>query len=581
MSRIASRPISHLLEIHLDSWRGYVVLGAILGMLLVLAGRAIYLQSLRHEFLQQKGDALASRIVELPAHRGMIADRTGEPLAISTPVESLWANPSAAQLNAQQLKQLAVVLDMPVQEIQAKLAQTDKEFVYIKRRLPPNQAEAVAKLGIAGLALQREYRRYYPAGEVAAHLLGFTGLDDSGQEGMELAYQNVLAGVPGSRRVLKDRKGNIFEDVESILSPKPGQDLTLSIDMRLQYLAYRELQAAVVANKAKAGAIVVLDAKTGEILALANTPSFNPNNREGVKPWQMRNHAVTDEYEPGSTMKPFTIAAAMDTGKYRPDTLIDTENGSYVIGTKRIHDAHPHGMLTVSQVIQKSSNVGASKIALSMTPEYMWTAFHNAGFGTVPQVGFPGAASGSLRPYQKWRTIEQATMSYGNGISVSLLQLARAYTVFTNHGVMRPVTMLKINGAGQPGTRVFSAQSADALIPMLESVISPEGTAPQAAIEGYRVAGKTGTAHKPDRGGYSADKYIASFIGFAPASNPRLIIAVMVDEPSAGQYYGGTVSAPVFKKVMQGALRQLDVAPDKEITQKPIPATVAGEDEST
>ncbi|MEQ1669048.1 MAG: penicillin-binding protein 2, partial [Sulfuriferula sp.] len=353
-----------------------------------------------------------------------------------------------------------------------------------------------------------------------------------------------------------------------------------SIDMRLQYLAYRELQAAVLANKAKAGAIVVLDAKTGEILALANVPSFNPNNRVGVKPWQMRNHAVTDEFEPGSTMKPFTVAAAMDTGKYRADSLIDTEGGSYVVGTKRIRDAHPHGMLTVSQVIQKSSNVGASKIALSMTPEYMWTSFHNAGFGTVPQVGFPGAASGSLRPYEKWRPIEQATMSYGNGISVSLLQLARAYTVFTNHGVMKPVTMLKLKGAGEPGVRVFSAQSADALTPMLESVISAEGTAPQAALEGYRVAGKTGTAHKPDKGGYSADKYIASFIGYAPASNPRLIIAVMVDEPSAGQYYGGTVSAPVFKKVMQGALRQLDVAPDKPITQKAIPAIVAGEDES-
>ncbi|MEQ1669102.1 MAG: penicillin-binding protein 2, partial [Sulfuriferula sp.] len=379
MSRIASRPTSHLLELHLVSWRAYFVLGAILLMLLILAGRAIYLQSLRHEFLQRKGDALASRVVELPAHRGMIADRTGEPLAISTPVESLWANPSAVQLSPSQLKQLAAVLGMSAQEIQVKLAAKEKEFVYIKRRLPPDQAAAVAQLGIAGMALQREYRRYYPAGEVAAHLLGFTGLDDSGQEGMELAHQATLAGVPGSRRVLKDRKGNIFEDLASILSPKPGQDLTLSIDMRLQYLAYRELQAAVLANKAKAGAIVVLDAKTGEILALANVPSFNPNNREGVKPWQMRNHAVTDEYEPGSTMKPFTIAAAMDTGKYRPDTLIDTDNGSYVVGTKRIHDAHPHGMLTVSQVIQKSSNVGASKIALSMSPEYMWTEFHNAG----------------------------------------------------------------------------------------------------------------------------------------------------------------------------------------------------------
>lgn len=580
MSRIALRPTSHLLEIYLQQWRGRLVLGLMVTGFLVLTGRAMYLQGLHHDFLQRKGDALASRVVELPAHRGMIADRNGEPLAISTPVESLWANPSSMQASSQQLKQLAAILQIPVAELQAKQAQTDREFVYLKRRLPPDQAEAVAKLAIPGLSLQREYRRYYPAGEVSAHILGFTGVDDSGQEGMELAYQSWLAGKPGSRRVLKDRKGNIFEDVEGILSPKPGHDLALSIDMRLQYLAYRELLAGVLANKAKAGAIVILDAKTGEILALANVPSFNPNNREGVKPWQMRNHAVTDEYEPGSTMKPFTVAAAMDTGKYHSDTLIDTENGSYQIGTKRIRDAHPHGMLTVSQVIQKSSNVGASKMALSMTPEYLWSELHNAGFGTVPQVGFPGAASGSLRPYQKWRPIEQATMSYGNGISVSLLQLARAYTVFTNHGVMKPVTMLKQTGSEESGVRVFSTESADAMIPMLESVITPEGTAPQAALDGYRVAGKTGTAHKPDRGGYSADKYIASFVGFAPASNPRLIIAVMVDEPSAGQYYGGTVSAPIFKKVMQSALRQLDVAPDKPVERQTIPAAV-GEDETT
>lgn len=580
MSRIALRPTSHLLEIYLQQWRGRLVLGLMVSGFLVLAGRAMYLQGLHHDFLQRKGDALASRVVELPAHRGMIEDRNGEPLAISTPVESLWANPASMEASSYQLTQLAAILQMPVAELQAKQAQTDREFVYLKRRLPPDQAEAVAKLAIPGLSLQREYRRYYPAGEVSAHMLGFTGVDDSGQEGMELAYQGWLAGKPGSRRVLKDRKGNIFEDVEGILSPKPGQDLVLSIDMRLQYLAYRELLAGVLANKAKAGAIVILDAKTGEILALANVPSFNPNNREGVKPWQMRNHAVTDEYEPGSTMKPFTVAAAMDTGKYHPDTLIDTEDGSYQIGTKRIRDAHPHGMLTVSQVIQKSSNVGASKMALSMTPEYLWTELHNVGFGTVPQVGFPGAASGNLRPYRHWRPIEQATMSYGNGISVSLLQLARAYTVFTNHGVMKPVTMLKQTGAGEPGVRVFSAQSADALIPMLESVITAEGTAPQAALDGYRVAGKTGTAHKPDHGGYSADKYIASFIGFAPASNPRLIIAVMVDEPSAGQYYGGTVSAPIFRKVMQSALRQLDVTPDKPVVHQTMP-TAVGEDETT
>ncbi|MHB1676004.1 MAG: peptidoglycan D,D-transpeptidase FtsI family protein [Sulfuriferula sp.] len=579
--RSVARPAGHLLTLHLQQWRGRVVLVLILLWLLVLAGRAVYLQGLHHTFLQRKGDALASRVVELPAHRGMIVDRAGEPLAISTPMESLWVNPSSVQLSVRQMRQLATVLQMTVAEVQSKLAERDREFVYIKRRLPPDQAEAVTNLDIPGLSLQREYRRYYPSGEVTAPLLGFTGMDDNGQEGLELAYQNWLSGKPGSRRVLQDRKGNIIEDVQSILSPKPGRDLMLSIDMRLQYLAYHELQAAVLANKAKAGAIVVLDAKTGEILALANVPSYNPNNLEGVKPWQIRNHAVTDEFEPGSTMKPFTVASALDTGKYSPDTLIDTEGGSYLIGTKRIHDDHPHEMLTVSQVIQKSSNVGASKMALSLSPEYFWTELHNAGFGVVPQINFPGAASGNLRPYQHWRPIEQATMSFGNGISVSLLQLARAYTIFTNHGILKPVTMLKQTPVDGAGVRVFSAQSADELVPMLESVITSEGTAPLAELDGYRAAGKTGTAHKPDHGGYSADKYIASFVGFAPVSNPRLIIAVMIDEPSAGQYYGGTVSAPVFRKVMQSALRELDVAPDKPLVQTPAPRKVVSEGEKT
>lgn len=578
--RNTTRPAGHLLALHLQPWRGRVVSILILLWLLVLAGRAVYLQGLHHTFLQRKGDALASRVVELPAHRGMIEDRDGEPLAISTPMESLWVNPTAVQLSVRQVRQLAAVLQMTLAEVQAKLSE-EREFVYIKRRLPPDQAEAVTSLDIPGLYLQREYRRFYPSGEVTAALLGFTGMDDNGQEGLELSYQHWLAGKPGSRRVLHDRKGNIIEDVQGILSPRPGQDLMLSIDMRLQYLAYHELSAAVLANKAKAGAIVVLDARTGEILALANYPSFNPNNLEGVKSWQIRNHALTDEFEPGSTLKPFTVAAALETGKYTPDTLIDTEGGSFQVGTKRIHDAHPHGMLTVSQVIQKSSNVGASKMALSLSPEYLWTDLHNAGFGTVPQTDFPGAAAGSLRPYQHWRPIEQATMSYGNGISVSLLQLARAYTIFTNHGVLKPLTLLKQTGAGSPGVRVYSAKSADELIPMLESVVSSEGTAPQAELDGYRVAGKTGTAHKPDRGGYSADKYIASFIGFAPVSNPRLIIAVMIDEPSAGQYYGGTVSAPVFKKVMQSALRQLDVAPDKSLAPLPQPGKAANESEKT
>ncbi len=581
MTRHIARPAGHLLTLHLQAWRGRLVLILILLWLLVLAGRAVYLQGLHHTFLQRKGDALASRVEELPAHRGMITDRDGEPLAISTPMESLWVNPSVVQLTVRQLQQLGAVLQMSVPEIQAKLDDRDREFVYIKRRLPPDQAEAVTSLDIPGLSLRREYRRYYPSGEVTAPLLGFTGMDDNGQEGLELAYERWLAGKPGSRRVLQDRRGHVIEDVQSILSPRPGRDLTLSIDMRLQYLAYHELQAAVLANKAKAGAIVMLDARTGEILALANVPSYNPNNLDGVKPWQIRNHAITDEFEPGSTMKPFTVSAALDTGKYTPDTVIDTEGGSYLIGTKRIHDDHPYESLTVSQVIQKSSNVGASKMALSLAPEYFWTELHHAGFGVVPSIGFPGAASGSLRPYQHWRPIEQATMSFGNGISVSLLQLARAYTIFTNHGILKPLTLVKQAPAVDAGARVFSARSADELVPMLESVVSPDGTAPLAALDGYRVAGKTGTAHKPDRGGYSRDKYIASFVGFAPVSNPRLIVAVMIDEPSAGQYYGGTVSAPIFRRVMQSALRELDVAPDKPWLQTPAPDKAAGKGAGT
>lgn len=562
MSRIAARPASHLLALHLQRWRGRVVAGLLLLILLVLVGRAVYLQGLRHDFLLRKGNAVVSRVLELPAHRGMITDRRGEPLAISTPMESLWANPGSVNASPEQVRRLAKILAMPVTALQARLSAKGREFVYLKRQLPPDQAAAATQLGIPGLYLRREYRRYYPAADVTAHLLGFTNVDDAGQEGMELTYQNWLAGVPGSRRVIKDRRGNVVEDVESIQSPKPGRELVLSIDMKIQYLAYRELQNAVIAHKAKAAGIVVLDAETGEILALANLPSYNPNNRAGVKPWQMRNHAVTDEYEPGSTMKPFTVAAALDAGTITPDSLIDTDDGSFVVGNKRIRDTHANGVLSIAQIIEKSSNVGAAKIALQLKPEYFWNELHQAGFGTAPQTGFPGAASGRLRPYQRWRPIEQATMAYGHGIAVSLLQMARAYTVFANSGMMKPVTMLKQDSAPDSGVPVFSPAAANAVRTMMETVVLPEGTAPRAQVAGYRVAGKTGTAHKPVEGRYSANKYISSFIGMAPASRPRLIIAVMVDEPGAGQYYGGLVAAPVFSNVMSGALRILDVPPD-------------------
>lgn len=582
MSRIAARPASHLLALHLQRWRGRVVAGLLLLILLVLVGRAVYLQGLRHDFLLRKGNAVVSRVLALPAHRGMITDRHGEPLAISTPMESLWANPGSVNASPEQVRRLAKILAMPVTALQTRLSAKGREFVYLKRQLPPDQAAAATQLGIPGLYLRREYRRYYPAADVTAHLLGFTNVDDAGQEGMELTYQDWLAGIPGSRRVIKDRRGNVVEDVESIQSPKRGRELVLSIDMKIQYLAYRELQNAVIAHKAKAAAIIVLDAETGEILALANLPSYNPNNRAGVKPWQMRNHAVTDTYEPGSTMKPFTVAAALDAGTITPDSVIDTDDGSFVVGNKRIRDTHANGVLSITQIVEKSSNVGAAKIALQLKPEYFWNELHQAGFGTAPRIGFPGAASGRLRPYQNWRPIEQATMAYGHGIAVSLLQMARGYAVFANSGMMKPVTLLKQDTAPDSGVQVFSPAAANAVRAMMETVVSPEGTAPRAQVAGYRVAGKTGTAHKPMEGRYSANKYISSFIGMAPASRPRLIIAVMVDEPGAGQYYGGIVAAPVFSNVMSGALRILDVPPDNPTGNVVLPpAGSKTEEEST
>lgn len=562
-------------RIRLPQWRARLVIIVLLLWFGVLVGRAVYLQGLHNDFLQQKGDARYSRVIEISAHRGMITDRNGEPLAISTPVESVWACPPDVAANGDQLGQLARVLELDVAETKKRLADNGRDFVYLKRQLPPEQAAKVLQLGVQGVFLRREYRRYYPAGEVAAHLLGFTGVDDNGQEGLELAYQDWLAGKPGSRRVIKDRVGHIIEDVESVRAPHQGRDLVLSIDRKLQYLAFRELKQAVEAHNAKAGAVVVLDARSGEVLALANLPSYNPNNRGKLIGGRTRNRAVTDVFEPGSTLKPFTAAAALETGAFKPDTLIQTAPGRFSIGSATIHDAHPQGMLTVAQVIQKSSNVGAAKMALSLSPQYMWDMFNRLGFGASPQAGFPGEATGKLRSYRSWRPIEQATMSYGHGISVSLLQLARAYTVFANDGEMKPLSLVKLQepAAGQV---VFSTTTARAVRDMLELAVQSGGTAPRAQVAGYRVAGKTGTAHKLDAGTY-ANRYVSSFVGLAPASAPRLIVAVMIDEPSNGQYYGGTVAAPVFSNVMGAALRMLSVpqdAPNNNIVIPPENAVV-------
>ena len=560
----------------LPAWRSRLLLAGLLLWFIALAARALYLQGLNNDFLQQKGESRYSRVVEISATRGMIVDRNNEPLAISTPVESVAASPADIEATPQQTLRLAKLLDMDAGEMRKKLADPKREFVYLKRQLPPEQAAKVVGLGIPGVFLQREYRRYYPAGEVMAHLIGFTGVDDNGQEALELAFDPTLAGKPGSRRVIKDRRGHIVEDVESIRRPQQGQALKLSIDTKIQYLAFRELKTAVAMYRAKAGGIVVLDVASGEVLAMANLPSYNPNNRDKLDPRRMRNRTVTDLFEPGSTLKPFTAAAALEAGTVRPESVIQTAPGQMAIGNRVIHDAHPQGALTVAQVIQKSSNVGAAKMALGLPAETLWKLFSHVGFGAPPQSGFPGEVSGKLRAYKTWRPIEQATMSYGHGISVSLLQLARAYTIFATDGELKPVTLLKrdIPAEGMP---VISPATAQAVRRMLEMAVLPGGTAPRAQVTGYRVAGKTGTAHKLEGKGYAPNKYIASFIGFAPASNPRLVVAVMIDEPSAGQYYGGTVAAPVFGQVMAGALRLLAVPPDAPLDNVVLPPPNAPE----
>ncbi len=554
------------LSLKLEGWRSRLLLVLVCLGFVALAARAAYLQGIRHDFLQQKGEARYSRVIELPANRGIVFDRHGEALAISTPMESVWASPPDAILSGTQLGKLAKILRVEKSEISERLGDKARGFVYLKRQVSPDLAAAVTALNLPGVFLRREYKRYYPAGEVMAHVLGFTGIDDTGQEGLEFAYQDSLAGLPGAKRVIKDRAGHIVEDVESIRLPQDGKPLTLSIDSKIQYLAYRELRDAVKANRAKAGSIVVLDVRTGEVVALASLPDYNPNNRAGVKPAQTRNRPVVDMFEPGSTLKPFTIAAALEAGKITPSTIISTAPGSLKIGGRTIHDAHPQGAITVAQVIQKSSNVGSAKIALSLPAEAMWDMFNDVGFGALPHSGLPGESTGKLRPFKTWRPIEQATMSYGHGISVSLLQLARAYVAFASGGEIRPITMLKSEAAIE-GERIISERTARAITDMLEMAVQPGGTAPKAQVSGYRVAGKTGTAHKQIGGRYAPDVYVSSFVGFAPVSAPRFVIAVMIDEPSAGQYYGGTVAAPVFSKVMGDALRSQGVVPDAPLKE--------------
>jgi len=560
--RNAKRAQSGPLRLPSYTARRRVLIGVMASSALVLVWHAVDQQIFQGDFLRQEGRARYLRVVDMPALRGTITDRHGDPLAISTPVDSVWASPRRLSRDKRTLASLARVLDMNADHLRRLLAQhKDRGFVYLKRRVNPNQAEQIRALDLEGIGLQREYRRFYPTGEVGTHVVGFTDIDDRGQEGIELAYQDWLQAAPGSKRVLKDGRKQVVKDVESIRAPRAGRDLVLSLDRRLQYLAYRELKAAVKKHKARAGSAVILDVKTGEILAMVNRPSYNPNGSRSSRGGGGRNRAVTDVFEPGSAIKPFTVAAALELGRYRPDTNIDTAPGHLKVGRQLVRDSRNYGVIDVSTVIRKSSNVGASRMALDLSAEELWALYARFGFGQGAESGFPGEVSGQLPHFRGWSRFEQATLSFGYGLSVTSLQLARAYASLAADGLLRPTSLLRVNEAPE-GEQVVSAKTARALLAMLETVVSSEGTAPLAAVPGYRVGGKTGTARKSVSGGYAKDKYLAIFAGIVPVSHPRLVMVVMIDEPTAGKYYGGQVAAPVFSKVMAGALRLLNIPPD-------------------
>jgi cell division protein FtsI (penicillin-binding protein 3) len=539
------------------------LLGLMLCGVMALVYRAVDLQILNKSFLQEK--ALRQHVdeVSVPAYRGQIKDRLGEPLAISTPVESVWVNPQS-MLDEEQEKHriLGKLLGLPARKLEQLADKANgRRFVYLKRHINPDLATKIKGMQISGVHFQKEFRRFYPAAEVTGHLLGFNDIDDVGQEGMERGYEASLKGIAGYKAVIKDGSGKIIKDVENIKEPVAGQELRLTIDSRIQALAYRELQATYVLHKARAAALVVLDAKNGEVLAVTNQPAFNPNTRKGLSARLYRNRAVVDVFEPGSTVKPFVVAAALEGGYVSPDEMIET-HGFFRVGRNLVRDIHNYGTLDLMHVLKKSSNVAVSKIALQMPPEYFWDSYHRLGFGVAPGVGFPGEASGALQDYQQWNEFEQATKSFGYGMSTSVLQLARAYTALADDGVLHSVTLLE-RDEDYEARRVFSPATARAVRAMMEHVIRKDGTAYKARVEGYRVAGKTGTVKKAAAGGYSDNSYLAVFVGMAPASDPRFVIAVMVDEPGAGDYYGGLVAAPVFSKVMAGALRIYGVAPDQ------------------
>jgi cell division protein FtsI (penicillin-binding protein 3) len=540
-----------------------------------LVARAVHLQVFNTEFLNQQADSRHLRIEQITAHRGTITDRNGEPLAISTPVDSVWANPKELALAEDKMPQLARVLGLDEQSLIRQMTfSMNRDFVYLRRHLSPDKAQEVMALKLPGVNIQREYRRYYPAGEVVGHLVGFTDIDDNGLEGLELAYDHWLAGESGAKRVLKDRLGRSVENVESIRSPRHGKELRASIDLRIQYVAYRALKAAIKSNSAESGSIVVLDTQTGEVLAIANQPTYNPNDRSQMIAERYRNRAITDIFEPGSSIKPLVIAAALESGRYRPSSIIDTAPGYVTVGAKKIEDSRNLGRISLTTILARSSNVGATKLAMSLQPDQLWNTMTRFGIGSLTASGFPGESAGTLTHHDHWKPISQATLAYGYGLSVTPLQLAQAYAVLGSNGVMHPISLAALDQAGA-GDRMLSADSAIAVRRMLEEVVRPGGTGTGAAVDGYRIAGKTGTSWKFAAGGYSKDKYISVFAGLAPASNPRLAAVVVIDEPSGELYYGGDVAAPVFADIMAESLRLLAVPPDALPAREPNSAMQA------
>ena len=568
MSRSVLYTSSPLLASKTPVWRSKFIV-AMIGLGFVgLGARAAYVQVFGNDIFQRQGEVRFARTLELPANRGKILDRNGLILASSVPAASIWAIPEDVEHEKPEVKaklrQLAKLMEMPFADLMAKLSDEDKTFVWVKRQLDWDVGQKIAALDIKGIYQRKEYKRQYPEGEAAAHIVGFTNVEDKGQEGMELAFNSQLAGKPGSRRVIKDRLGRVVEGVGETIPPIDGKDMQLSIDSKVQFFAYQKLRDQVTLHKAKAGSVVVMDAHTGELLALANYPSYVPDKRQNLTGEQLRNRALTDVFEPGSTMKPFTIGLALESGRVKPETVIDTSPGRINITGSTISDTHNYGALTVEGVIQKSSNVGTTKLAMQMPAKEMWETFSAAGFGQKPQIGFPGAISGRLRPYKTWRPVEQATMSYGYGLSASLFQMARSYTVFANGGRVIPATLLKTDEPAV-GVPVFSERTADQVRKMLQMAAGPGGTGQKAQTVGYSVGGKSGTARKQVGKSYAAGKYRAWFTGLAPVDKPRIIVAVMVDEPSAGQVYGGLVAAPVFSEVVQQTLRMMNVQPDMAV----------------